>query len=108
MIRSSGLSHTNTHSDLNILFSKLERIDTLGLSNFNENITLTSDYNVVFPKLTNVESSAVQYFGSTVNYDHYEYSNYNEPKYNIIMPILNSSIPIAYYSCRVRNISARN
>lgn len=108
-IKGNALEHANTNSDLNSLFSKVEWIYMFGLANFNENINLTSDYNVVFPKLTHVGNSSFQYFGSTTNYNHYKYSNYNEPKYNIITPLLTSSSQSpAYYLCRVRNISARN
>ena len=108
-IKGNALECANTHSDLNILFSKLEWIDMFGLSNFNEKITLTSDYNVVFPKLTHIGNSSIQYFGSTTNYNRYKYSNYNEPKYNLIIPLLTSSPQSpAYYLNKVRNISARN
>lgn len=104
-INTNALSHANTSSDLNTLFSKLEKIGDVGLGNFNENINLTSDYNVVFPKLTKVKASSFQYFGSTTDYN----SNYNDPKYNIILPSLarpyNSTIQ---YFEKVRNISARN
>ena len=104
-INTKALSHANTSSDLNTLFSKLETIGDVGLGSFNENINLTSDYNVVFPKLTKVKASSFQYFGSTTDYD----SNYNDPKYNIILPSLtrpyNSTIQ---YFEKVRNISARN
>ena len=105
----SSLAYANTSSDLNTLFSKVEKIDSLGLSNFNENINLTNDYNVIFQKLKDIGDSAIQYFGSTTSYDHYKYSNYNEPKYNLIFPSLASSYySPAYYSNKVRNVSARN
>lgn len=107
-IGANALERANTHSDLNILFSKVEKIDIFGLGNFNENINLTSDYNVVFPKLTNTGNSATQYFGGGTSTD-YNYSNYNNPKYNIIVPLLTSSpYSPAYYLNKVRNISARN
>lgn len=105
-INAYALSHANTSSDLNTLFSKLEKIGDVGLSSFNENINLTSDYNVVFPKLTNVFGvSAFQYFGSANDYNY----NSNDPKYNIILPSLtHSRYYIIDHFSRVRNVSARN
>lgn len=104
-IEACALNYTNTSSDLNTLFSKLEKIGDVGLGDFNEKINLTSDYNVVFPKLTKIGTSAFQYFGSTTSYE----SNYNDPKYNIILPSLtNSRNYIIDHFEKVRNISARN
>lgn len=108
-ISNSSLAYTNTSSDLNTLFSKVEKIDSYGLQNFNENITLTSDYNVFFPKLTDIKYSSFQYFGGGSTLD-YKYSNYNNPKYNIILPLVTSSSPYfpAYSATKIRNVSARN
>ena len=108
IITNSALTHTNTYSDLNTLFNKVETIQSAGLYYFNEKINLTSDYNLVFPKLTFVTDSSIQYFGGGTNND-YKYSNYNNPKYNIIMPLVTSYyIFPAYYSYKIRNMSARN
>lgn len=108
IITNSSLNRANTSSDLNTLFNKVETIQSTGLYYFNEKINLTSDYNVVFPKLTFIQDSSIQYFGGGNNSDYY-YSNYNNPKYNIIMPLLASSYVFPGYSVyKVRNISARN
>ena len=110
IINDSSLSYVNTMSDLNTLFNKVERIAGSGLGYFNENINLTSEYNVVFPKLTKIESSSLQSFGGG-NINDCNYSNYNNPKYNIIMPLVTSSSTYfspGYFASRVRNISARN
>lgn len=108
-ISNSALAYTNISSDLNTLFSKVEKIDSYGLQGFNEKITLTSDYNVVFPKLTDVQYSSFQTFGGG-SYSDIQYSNYNNPKYNIILPlIITSSLYFpAYYVYKIRNVSARN
>ena len=109
IISNNSLAYANISSDLNTLFSKVEKIEQSGLQNFNENITLTSDYNVVFPKLTDVQYSSFQYFGGVNNAD-YQYSNYNNPKYNIILPLITTSLLYfpGYNAHKVRNISARN
>ena len=109
-IINSALAYTNTSSDLNTLFSKVERIEQYGLQSFNEKITLTSDYNVVFPKLTDVQYSSFQNFGGGTTNNDCNYSNYNNPKYNIILPLITTSLLYfpAYYVYKVRNISARN
>ena len=91
IISNSALAYVNTSSDLNTLFSKVEKIESYGLQNFNEKITLTSDYNVVFPKLTDVQFSSFQYFGGLSSTD-YKYSTYNNPKYNIILPLITTSL----------------
>lgn len=107
-ISNSSLAYANTSSDLNNLFSKVEIIDGSGLYYFNENINLTSDYNLCFPKLTNIQSSSFQNFGGGI-YSDYQYSNYNNPKYNIILPLVTSSTYFpGYFVSKVRNISARN
>lgn len=107
-IGKSALSYANISSDLNTLFSKLEWIDGSGLNSFNININLTEDYDLVFPKLIFVNYTSLQYFGGLNNSD-YTYSNYNNPKYNIIMPLLTSSYSFpGYFVSRVRNMSARN
>ena len=107
-ISDSSLAYVNTSSDLNTLFSKVERIDGSGLSYFNEKINLTSDYNVVFPKLTTINHTALQNFGGGL-YSDYQYSNYNNPKYNIILPLVTSSTYFpGYFMSKVRNMSARN
>ena len=107
-INNYALAYTNTSSDLNILFSKVEKIYSSGIRNFNENINLTSDYNLVFPKLTNFDSQAFYSFGGGY-YNDYQYSNYNNPKYNIIIPLSTSSSNFPGYMVnRVRNMSARN
>lgn len=108
-ISNSSLSYFNTSStNLNTLFSKVEKIYTTGLYNFNKDIDVTSEYTVVFPKLTFMQDSSIQYFGGGTS-DDYKYSNYNNPKYNIVMPLLTSSYVFPGYSVyRVRNISARN
>ena len=107
-INNSSLGYTNTSSDLNTLFSKLERIYSSGLYHFNDEIKLTSDYNVAFPKLTYITESSIQYFGGGGSSD-YTYANYNKPKYNIIMPLITSSrVFPGYYAYKIRNFSARN
>ena len=108
-ISDSSLAYVNTQSDLNTLFSKVERIDGSGLIYFNEKINLTSDYNVVFPKLTTLNHTAFQNFGGGTSND-YKYSNYNNPKYNIILPLVTSSSTYfpGYFVNKVRNMSARN
>lgn len=109
-INDGSLSYVNTHSNLNTLFSKLETINTSGLQYFNENIILTSNYDIVFPKLVNVDSSSFDNFAGT--YSEYDYHNYNNPKYNIIMPLVTTSSTNYYsilrYQRAVRNFSARN
>ena len=83
-------------------------MQTSALYHFNDKINLTSDYNVVFPKLTSATDSSIQYFGGGGSSD-CAYSKYNNPKYNIIMPLLaSSSVFPGYYSYKIRNISARN
>lgn len=108
-ISQSALSYVNTSStNLNTLFSKVEKIYSTGLYNFNKDINLTSDYTICFPKLTFVQDSSIQYFGGGTSND-YIYSNYNNPKYNIVLPLLTSSYVFPGYSLyKVRNISARN
>ena len=107
-INYSSLGFTNTSSDLNTLFSKVEKLYGDGLKYFNENITLTNDYNLVFPKLTDFAYSAFQNFGGGSGSD-YKYSNYNNPKYNIILPRITSSTYFpGYFANKTRNISARN
>ena len=107
-ISGSALSNANTHSDLNTLFNKVETIKESGLFYFNEKINLTSECNVVFSKLINISYTALQNFGGS-RPNEYKYSNYNNPKYNLIMPSLTSSTYLpAYYSHLIRNVSARN
>ena len=108
-INYSSLGNANIiSSDLNTLFNKVEKLYGDGLKNFNENITLTNDYDVVFPKLTEFAYSAFQNFGGG-NGNDYKYSNYNNPKYNIILPLITSSLYFpGYFVNRVRNMSARN
>ena len=107
-INNSSLTYVSTSSNLSTLFSKVERIGFNGLYYFNEKINLTSDYNIVFPKLTHIEGSSFQYFGGSRNIE-YKYSNYNNPKYNIIAPLLtSSSYFIANNAHIIRNLSARN
>lgn len=108
-INLSALSYANVSSDLNTLFSKVKSIAGNGLAYFNKNISLTSDYNVVFPKLTNIEYTSLRNFGGG-SYEDSTYSNHNNPKYNIIIPSLNSSLSYspAYELYKVRNFSARN
>lgn len=108
-ISNSALSYVNVSSDLNTMFSKVERIEETGLSYFNKNISLTSDYNVVFPKLTNIEYTSLRNFGGG-SYTDSNHSNHNNPKYNIIIPSLTSSSSYspAYELYKVRNFSARN
>lgn len=108
IIDTSSLESTNTSSDLNTLFSKVEKISLSGIKNFNKDIKLTSDYDLVFPKLKTLDGQAFYAFGGGSSYDAY-YSNYNNPKYNIIMPLLTSSSYFpGQYSYKVRNVSARN
>lgn len=109
-INMGALSRANVSSDLNTLFSKVKIIEGHGASYFNEKINLTSDYNVVFPKLTNVEYTSLRNFGGGITED-YNHSNHNNPKYNIILPLVtssNSSYSAAYELYKVRNFSARN
>ena len=111
-INFSSLENVSTHSNLNTLFSKVETIMEGGLEKFNERefLNLTSDYDIVFPKLINITDTSIRNFAGT--YSEYDYSNYNNPKYNIIMPLLNSSSSSSYSILReikaVRNFSARN
>ena len=110
-IYAGALSSTYVYySDLNTLFSKVEKVYANGLSFFNAEKNLTSDYNVVFPKLTYVEDkSSFRAFGGGGNND-YSYANYNNPKYNIIMPLMADKYNYSpgYNLYRVRNVSARN
>ena len=107
-ISNSSLSYTNVSSDLNTLFSKVKRINGSGLYYFNRLIKLTSDYTVVFPQLTYATDSSIQYFGGGSGNDCF-YSSYNDPKYNIVMPLLTTSYYFpGYYVYKVRNFSARN
>lgn len=107
-IGGSALSNANTHSDLSTLFNKVETIKASGLFYFNEKINLTSECNVVFSKLININYTALQNFGGS-RPNEYRYSEYNNPKYNIIAPLLTSSTYFpAYYSHLIRNVSARN
>ena len=109
LIKDSALSYASTFStDLNTLFIKVEKIYSTGLYKFNQDKDLTSDYTIVFPKLTLIQDSSIQYFGGGTSAD-YNYSNYNNPKYNIVMPLITSSYVFPGYSVyKVRNISARN
>lgn len=107
-IDDSSLGYANTSSDLNTLFSKVEIIRGNGLYYFNEKTKLTSDYNVFFPKLNNIQYTSFQGFGGGTSND-YIYNGYNNPKYNIITPLLTSSYFFpGYFVNRVRNFSARN
>ena len=108
-INNSALSRAKVLSDLSTLFSKVEMIEGNGISYFNEKINLTSDYNVIFPKLKNAEYTSLRDFGMGGNSD-CSYSNHNNPKYNIIMPSLTSSLSYSpvYELFKVRNFSARN
>ena len=83
-IYNGALSEADVYSsDLNTLFSKVEKVYANGLSYFNNDVNLTSDYNVVFQNLTYVEDkSALRYFGGGGNSD-YSYAAYNNPKYNL-------------------------
>ena len=107
-INKYSLAFTNTSSDLNTLFSKVETINENGLDHFNEKINLTSDYNIVFPKLTTIDYKSFYSFGGGDGHD-YGYYNYNKPKYNIIIPQVTSSryFP-GYFANKIRNFSARN
>ena len=107
-IKNSSLANANISSDLNTLFSKVEKIEGNGLNNFNINTELSGDYNLVFPKLKNVDYTSFQNFGGGSSND-YNYSNYNNSKYNIIIPLVTSSsyFPV-YFISKVRNASARN
>ena len=108
-IYTGALSAANVYSsDLSTLFSKLVRVNANGLGFFNNKTNLTSDYNVVFPNLTEVEEKSLQNFGGGKNTD-CKYSDYNNPKYNIIMPSMtNYYYSPGYNLYRVRNVSARN
>lgn len=107
-INSNALAYANVSSDLSTLFSKVEEMYSYGLSYFNRNIHLVSDYNIYFQKLKYIEYSSFNNFGGGSSND-YKYSNYNNPKYNIIMPSLTSTAvtPCANVN-KVRNLSARN
>ena len=108
-IYNSALSRAKVYSDLNTLFSKVEMIEGNGVSYFNEKINLTSDYNVIFPKLKNAEYTSLRDFGMG-GYSECSYNNHNNPKYNIIMPSLTSSLSYSpvYELFKVRHFSARN
>lgn len=110
-IYNGALSSANVYSsDLNTLFSKVERVYSDGLSFFNNKRDLTSDCDVAFQSLTYVEEkSSLRYFGGGGNND-CSYENYNNPKYNIITPLMtdNYSYYPGYNVYRVRNVSARN
>lgn len=90
-INNSALYNSNVLSDLNTLFSKLEVIESTGLAYFNCNKDLTSDYNLFFPKLKDADNTSLRDFGCGGSVDT-SYNNHNNPKYNIIIPSLTSSL----------------